>query len=270
LNALLLILEFQASTASLLLRHMGWNRERLIDKYVENPSAILLAAGIPSQAQDPSASGTSPTRPTPSSARQTTTVIRRGIRRNTDSKLLPPVGCLVCCDEEPASMLSLLCNHNYCSDCWAEYLRGKVRDEGECNIRCMAEDCSALVPDTFVKETCDGTVYNRFTELILRHYVGHTKNLKYCPGAECQYTVSCSSASASSLTTVVPTVICKKGHAFCFGCPIEGDHRPLICPVAKLWLQKCRDDSETANWIKSNTKECTKCQSTIEKNGGCK
>ncbi|KAJ8454835.1 hypothetical protein ONZ51_g12797 [Trametes cubensis] len=36
-----------------------------------------------------------------------------------------------------------------------------------------------------------------------------------------------------------------------------------------MWLKKCQDDSETANWIKSNTKECSKCQSTIEKNGGC-
>lgn len=61
-----------------------------------------------------------------------------------------------------------------------------------------------------------------------------------------------------------------KEHVFCFGCPIETDHRPVICAVAKMWLQKCEDDSETANWIKSNTKECSQCQSTIEKNGGCK
>jgi ariadne-1 len=37
-----------------------------------------------------------------------------------------------------------------------------------------------------------------------------------------------------------------------------------------MWLRKCADDSETANWIKTNTKECSKCNSTIEKNGGCK
>ena len=64
--------------------------------------------------------------------------------------------------------------------------------------------------------------------------------------------------------------ITAKEHKFCFGCPIETDHRPVVCGVATMWMQKCRDDSETANWIKSNTKECTKCQSTIEKNGGCK
>ena len=62
------------------------------------------------------------------------------------------------------------------------------------------------------------------------------------------------------------------------------------------WLKKCADDSEvgqyvclyvyvctclrgghsslslssqTANWMQANTKECPKCKSTIEKNGGC-
>lgn len=35
------------------------------------------------------------------------------------------------------------------------------------------------------------------------------------------------------------------------------------------WLQKCKDDSETANWISAHTKDCPKCQSAIEKNGGC-
>ncbi|EJD52338.1 hypothetical protein AURDEDRAFT_111086 [Auricularia subglabra TFB-10046 SS5] len=258
------------STASLLLRHMGWNKERLMEKYMDNPTAMLEAAGIVVQ-QPAGPSQQAPIRTAPSSSRQaTSTVIRRSARRPTaDSKALPPVGCLICCDENPANMSSLLCNHNFCSDCWAEYLKGKIRDEGECQIKCMAEDCSVLVPDSFIKETCDAAVYARFEELILRHYVAHTKNLKYCPYPSCIYTISCSSAPPSSLTTVVPTVTCKKGHAFCFGCPIEGDHRPLICAVSKLWLQKCRDDSETANWIKSNTKECSKCQSTIEKNGGC-
>eukprot|EP00730_Choanoeca_flexa_P016374 TRINITY_DN7716_c0_g1_i4.p1 TRINITY_DN7716_c0_g1~~TRINITY_DN7716_c0_g1_i4.p1 ORF type:complete len:248 (+),score=69.82 TRINITY_DN7716_c0_g1_i4:359-1102(+) len=35
------------------------------------------------------------------------------------------------------------------------------------------------------------------------------------------------------------------------------------------WLKKCEDDSETSNWLATNTKECPKCKATIEKNGGC-
>lgn len=36
-----------------------------------------------------------------------------------------------------------------------------------------------------------------------------------------------------------------------------------------IFLQKCDDDSETSNWIAANTKECPKCNVTIEKDGGC-
>jgi hypothetical protein len=55
-----------------------------------------------------------------------------------------------------------------------------------------------------------------------------------------------------------------------FRCGHAGNHRPVLCRVVKLWEKKCADDSETSNWLQANTKECQKCQSTIEKNGGCK
>ncbi|KAF8971280.1 hypothetical protein BDZ97DRAFT_1788688 [Flammula alnicola] len=144
------------------------------------------------------------------------------------------------------------------------------------------------------KEAQNAKTWARMQELFVRHFVACNKSLKFCPYPSCTNTVSCpSAASKASLTTVVPTVSCGargigggsqkemsqsqqlglglqgKEHTFCFGCPIESDHRPVICNVAKMWLKKCRDDSETANWIKSNTKECSNCQSTIEKNGGC-
>jgi len=33
--------------------------------------------------------------------------------------------------------------------------------------------------------------------------------------------------------------------------------------------KKCKDDSETANWIVANTKPCPRCKTAIEKNEGC-
>ena len=79
----------------------------------------------------------------------------------------------------------------------------------------------------------------------------------------------CPGISTKSLDAIVPTVKCSLDHKFCFGCGLDVDHQPAICPIVKLWLKKCADDSETANWIQANTKECPKCQATIEKNGGC-
>jgi ariadne-1 len=194
-------------------------------------------------------------------------------------RISPPVEepsmCPICCDDNPADSRSLICGHKFCSSCWGEYVRNKVRNEAEQWITCMAEGCNLVAPDKFVKGVLsnDQPTWHRFKELLVRHYVASNNHLKYCPYPSCTYTVSCPAASSkSALATIVPIVTCgaSNTHKFCFGCTIDDDHRPVVCAVAKLWLQKCQDDSETANWIKTNTKECSKCQSTIEKNGGCK
>ncbi|KAH7916599.1 hypothetical protein BJ138DRAFT_1121710 [Hygrophoropsis aurantiaca] len=282
-------------TASLLLRHMNWNKERLIEKYMDNASAVSVAAGISLPSRSPSSSSAAaPIRSQSSStrsgaaplgrpsrqrgkqnSRSPTPALTHGGGRSQPPKAEPFV-CPICFDDSQTSFLGLSCDHLFCSGCWNAYATTKIREEGEHMIRCMAEDCSLVVPDATVQNILgdDTATWERFQELLVRHFVGSNPNLKYCPYPSCTYTVSCSAAAhKSALTTMVPTVRCGAAvtppHKFCFGCPIEADHRPVICGVAKMWLKKCRDDSETANWIKSNTKECSKCQSTIEKNGGC-
>jgi ariadne-1 len=222
----------------------------------------------------------------------------------------PFICSICCNDAPGLQTLSMDCEHAYCSVCWSDYINSKVKDESEHTIRCMAEGCALVAPDNFIQsilipdpsapvgdpqaEEQNLKTWSRFQELLVRHFVACNAGLKFCPYPSCTNTVSCpSAASKSSLASVVPTVSCGargiggvsdnqspsqqfglglqgKEHKFCFGCPIETDHRPVVCGVAKMWLKKCRDDSETANWIKSNTKECSNCQSTIEKNGGCK
>jgi ariadne-1 len=301
------ILGVDASAAAMLLRHLQWNKERLIEKYMDNASAVSTLAGVlPSEPAVPSPPAPIRSSTSSSSARALSSGIRRATRRSTaesakstsssssssNSKskraespftTRPPPApkpfiCPICFDDTQTKTLCLSCDHPFCTSCWTAYITSKVRDEGEFAIQCMAEGCALIAPDPFIQKVLveDKETWARFQELVVRDFVASNPNLKYCPYPSCTYTVSCPSASSkSSLRTVVPTVACGNStpggtaHKFCFGCPIDGDHRPVICGVAKMWLKKCRDDSETANWIKSNTKECSKCQSTIEKNGGC-
>lgn len=113
-----------------------------------------------------------------------------------------------------------------------------------------------------------GDATHSYRTLLNRTYVDDNPRMRWCPAPNCEYAIHCAVA-ARSLDIIVPTVQCACGHVFCFGCTLDGDHRPCCCPIVKRWLQKCKDDSETSNWISANTKECTKCHSTIEKNGGC-
>ena len=110
--------------------------------------------------------------------------------------------------------------------------------------------------------------YLRYTSLLLKTYVDDRPTLKWCPFPSCEKAVQCKIITKAQLEEIVPTVTCAAGHRFCFGCGLS-DHQPVTCMVAKKWLKKCQDDSETSNWIAANTKECPKCNSTIEKNGGC-
>ncbi|KAI0355799.1 hypothetical protein OH77DRAFT_1402378 [Trametes cingulata] len=260
--------------AAILLRHMNWNKEKLIEKYMDNASAVAVAAGVEL-----------PPPPKPSSSRQSATGPQRTSRRSPSAPKSPrgkrasppadePFVCPICFDDTQTEFLALLCDHKFCAACWKEYITSKVRSEAECMIACMAEGCNIAVPDPFVDKALgdDRETWARYQELLVRHFVSCNPHLKFCPYPSCTYTVSCpSAATKSSLTQIVPIVTCgaSNTHVFCFGCPIDADHRPVVCAVARMWLKKCQDDSETANWIKSNTKECSKCQSTIEKNGGC-
>jgi ariadne-1 len=254
-----------SDVAALLLRHMDWNRDRLTEKYMDNASSISTAAGvIPTLKPSNSAPDRS----------------KRVTRSSKSSKKLEHTSftetflCPICFDDTAADTLALSCGHSFCTGCWTMYTISKIRDEGEHRILCMGESCGVVALDPFVHKVLseDEDTAERYDELLVRNYVACNRNLKYCPFPSCDRSVSCPTASSrSALSTLVPTVSCGADpkHKFCFGCHVDGDHRPVLCTIARMWLKKCRDDSETANWIKSNTKECSKCQSTIEKNGGC-
>jgi ariadne-1 len=256
----------QSELAALLLRHMDWNKDRLTEKYMDNASSISIAAGV--------FSAPKPSSPTQDRSKRVTRSSKSS-KKLEQSSFSEPFLCPVCFDDTATDTLALSCGHAFCTGCWTAHAAGKIRDEGEHRILCMAENCGVVALDSFIHKVLseDQDTAARYDELLVRNYVACNKNLKYCPFPSCDRSVSCPSASSrSALFTIVPTVSCGADpkHKFCFGCNIDGDHRPVLCAIARMWLKKCRDDSETANWIKSNTKECSKCQSTIEKNGGCK
>ena len=93
-----------------------------------------------------------------------------------------------------------------------------------------------------------------------RSYVDDNANFKWCPAADCGRAIRAPKGQLG--------VKCKCSHRWCFTCN-DADHLPASCAELKKWLVKCRDDSETFNWLVSNTKPCPKCATSIEKSGGC-
>ncbi|KAH8668905.1 hypothetical protein BX600DRAFT_480834 [Xylariales sp. PMI_506] len=236
-----MILEMRKEDAAILLRYFRWNKERLIEQYMDNQNKVLEAAGLGASSRS------SPPR----------------------LEVIPGFMCDICCDdEEGLQSFAMKCGHRYCVSCYVQYLTQKIREEGEAaRIQCPSDGCSRIIDarslDMLVTEELKG----RYQELLNRTYVEDRETLKWCPAPDCENAVECA-VKKKDLDKIVPTVACSCGHRFCFGC-ILNDHQPAPCELVKQWLKKCADDSETANWISANTKECPKCNSTIEKNGGC-
>ncbi|RKP34384.1 hypothetical protein BJ085DRAFT_21418 [Dimargaris cristalligena] len=228
--------------ATMMLRTMRWNREKLIERYIDDAERVLRDAGIADIETD--------------AARPTVLPLRHQL-------------CEICFSNEPnVPMYALACDHAFCVECYNEYLSHKIQDEGlSARIQCPGTRCPNVVDEPSVEMLAHPVDYVKFQRLLLRSFVDENQVMKWCPAPGCEYAVECHTPQ-SALDSTVPTVKCRCGHEFCFGCGYA-NHQPCICNLTQLWLRKCMDDSETSTWISVNTKECSRCRSIIEKNGGC-
>lgn len=226
---------------AILLRYGRWNKERLIENYMENQEEMLEKAGLGQDIQ----------------------------RHPPRTEVIDGFMCEICCEDEAGlQTFAMKCGHRFCIECYRQYLSQKITEEGEAaRIKCPGDGCNRIVDAKSLDLLVTPDMRERYNVLLMRTYVDDKENLKWCPAPECVYAIDCA-VKQRDLTRIVPTVVCDCKHSFCFGCTLS-DHQPCPCSLVKKWMKKCEDDSETANWISANTKECPKCNSTIEKNGGC-
>ncbi|KDN42290.1 putative ariadne-1 protein [Tilletiaria anomala UBC 951] len=260
--------------AAILLRHMSWNKERLIERYMDAPEDVKYEAGVMDDPARPrilqmtydddftcevcyTSTDELPATSTPKGKSAT-----KSKARSAD---VPPP------DGQPfVSTLALGCGHRFCKNCYSEYMLRKIREEGESRrVQCMDDKCKLVVDERTVSLLVTPDILEKYRTLLNRTFVDDSGIMRWCPAPNCELAVECH-VSQKKLSRVVPSVKCGQGHEFCFGCGNE-THAPAVCPLVKLWLKKCADDSETSNWIKANTQDCPnpKCNSVIEKNGGC-
>ncbi|KAI9266423.1 hypothetical protein EDC94DRAFT_603675 [Helicostylum pulchrum] len=245
INQVSTLLELKSEDTATLLRYFKWNKEKLVEKYMDSPEKVLELAGISNNV---------------AIIRNCTTIVAE-----KGGELFE---CDICCDDDPdMEIVSLACGHKFCKTCVVYYTSQKIKSSESKPIQCPQDGCSVTMDEKVIGLLVQSEVNERYKELLNRTYVDDNNALRWCPAPDCEYAIECHIPN-TSLTSVVPTVVCHCGNYMCFGCGLP-NHQPAICSIVKKWLRKCKDDSETANWISANTKECTKCQSTIEKNGGC-
>jgi len=168
--------------------------------------------------------------------------------------------CEVCgCEDE--KFLSPSCGHGFCLQCWK--IHASQRLQQRLDVCCMARDCPVLLTETAIKPLLSPLLNKRLDSILFDCYIVAHPRLRFCPGPNCDQLILAKETPAPKRVT------CRLCHtSCCFMCGLEF-HAPTECTTIKQWLRKCTDDSETANYISANTKDCPKCDSCIEKSGGC-
>eukprot|EP01116_Phalansterium_solitarium_P024472 TRINITY_DN8991_c0_g1_i2.p1 TRINITY_DN8991_c0_g1~~TRINITY_DN8991_c0_g1_i2.p1 ORF type:complete len:624 (-),score=203.46 TRINITY_DN8991_c0_g1_i2:146-1888(-) len=222
------------ATSSALLRFYKWDEQKLTECYFEDPDRVLQKAGV-AAAPTGSASVSAPA-------------------TASDE-------CGVCFETLDGPCEAMACGHRFCDDCWAAYFNIKVAEGESLGISCMAQKCPCKVPSSLVQRLAPAALWARYQEFVVKSFIEDNPNMRWCPAP------ACGNALQSELQAI-DDVQCACGFKFCFRCNDEA-HAPVPCFRLKDWVKRCKEDGETKNWIVANTKDCPKCQSAIEKNGGC-
>lgn len=191
------VIELPTEQTAILLRFMRWNKEKLLEQYMEDPDRVLEAAGLgPTFAETPK------------------------------TKTVPNFECEICYEDSPSlQTYAMKCGHRYCAGCYTQYLTQKVKEEGEAaRIQCPKDGCHRIVDAKTLRLLVAPDVQNRYDVLLTRTYVDDKENLKWCPAPECDLAIECP-IKKRDLHRVVPTVRCSHQHSFCFGCTLA-DHLP--------------------------------------------
>ncbi|XP_047315802.1 probable E3 ubiquitin-protein ligase ARI2 [Impatiens glandulifera] len=182
------------------------------------------------------------------------------------SKTSSLIMCDICMEDVPGNEVTKGdCGHGFCNSCWTEHFIVKINEGQSKRIKCMAHKCNAICDEAIVRNLVSKKhpdLAEKFDRILLESYIEDNKRVKWCPS-----TPHCGNAIRVEDDEFCE-VECSCGLQFCFHCLAE-PHSPCSCLMWELWIKKCRDESETVNWITVHTKPCPKCHKPVEKNGGC-
>jgi len=235
------ILDIPPSAAAVLLRAHNWSKEQLCEVFYADSEKILRKHGVFHRCY--------PKFPLKSSD-------------NT---------CPICYDEViDGTKMAMPCGHEFCLDCWHDFCVNAIDQEGPSSVytTCPNAGCTEVLTEVEVEKAAKDQL-PLFHTFQLRNFVESNTLTRWCPGAGCERIACAPNASAMEQEGCVAH--CDRDGcctSFCIVCG-EEPHAPSGCKDLNLWNEKCRNESETANWILANTKSCPKCASRIEKNQGC-
>uniref|UniRef100_A0A8C1T9K0 Cullin 9 n=1 Tax=Cyprinus carpio TaxID=7962 RepID=A0A8C1T9K0_CYPCA len=226
-------LSLDLDRAEHLLIHCKWNVDLLIQRYTDDPDALVLAAGLKI--------------------------------RNPQPAPGPVAQCPVCLSQskesDPPPMLS--CMHYCCRSCWQEYLTARIEQNLVMSCHCPITDCRAQPTSKFFHNILtDKDTIAKYDSALLRGFVECCSNLTWCTNPQGCDQVLCKENIGSMGT-------CSKCcWSSCFSCNFP----EVICDCSDplIWIQTGSGGyAQSKHLAKLISKRCPSCQAQIEKNEGC-
>jgi hypothetical protein len=228
------VLDIPTSAAVSLLCDWQWNKQRLLEAYMNDQQGTLRKAGVTYRCF-----------PVPEAT-----------NRKIESGDCPI--CMESISDGNVEILSMPCGHTFCKTCWHEYLHNLINLEG---TTCMAASC----PDATCQERLSQHEVEKAAPNLLEKFKNYRLNNfadaigRWCPGPGCDRVV-CKILSGTHTDSCV-TDCNECGTVFCIDC-LEEPHAPVSCRILRQWQEKDKDEAATLKWMTINTKEMSKLSSS--------
>ncbi|CAF0990366.1 unnamed protein product [Didymodactylos carnosus] len=263
------MLQLPLFTAEALLRNYEWSKELLLQSWIDDPIQCCEKCGV------------SP----PLSLLHERGLTSMNIVDLETISLANECGICYSVFELGCERIVISCDHQFCKQCWQNYLTVKIQEGSVHNIFCPAYDCFSFVPNEIIEKCVTKEMARRYLQFDIKAFVDSNPNFKWCPYPNCGLAVQSPLdriQQSSHMKEFSKSVNCINGHYFCWDCLQEG-HEPASCQNWKDWFDKLleikpeelkgTDEEEeiAANclWLVTNSKKCPNCSISIQKNEGC-
>ncbi|XP_078045557.1 E3 ubiquitin-protein ligase RNF14-like [Augochlora pura] len=180
------------------------------------------------------------------------------------------------------------CGHVYCRKCIRQYLATEINDCTKCSIICPEIDCSEFISIDQIKSLCSNNLFSKYDDKLLQTALRNIEYIIYCPSIKCKYAFIRDVNNESA--------ICYNcGYCFCTYC-YQSYHGEMICPIGlnnkekiieeyksgdkhkkelliktygQKQIMKLVERQLTDEYLKRHTMCCPKCQTVVQKIGGC-
>ncbi|XP_071403053.1 E3 ubiquitin-protein ligase RNF14-like [Centroberyx affinis] len=197
------------------------------------------------------------------------------------------------------------CGHVCCRPCMSRFCRAQIEEGNVRGVTCPEADCPATPTPAQVKSLVGEELFSRYDRLLLQSTLDCMPDVVYCPQRSCGSAVILETGSRAALCPACGhafCVSCRKtyhGVEDCHGKKREkkekqdayADVPETEAGMVALWedyasgsatrrrllesrygrrtLRSTMLDALSEGWVAGNSKDCPRCSSSIQKNGGC-